>query len=91
MAINVSEWIQPAETVDQGSTPLRGTIWRLLSGRGIEGFMLTADDSGEVVENVASAVVDCIKKKRKRHLMTNHRGLAVALHGKLKGWNVHQD
>ena len=88
MIIHVTQWIQPPETTETGSSPLRGTIWRLLSGRGVEGFMLTAVDSDEAVENVAAAMTERLKS-RKRELRTNHPGLATALSSKLPKWQVH--
>lgn len=85
--ITASEWIQPAETVNQRHDPLRLILWRMLSGRGMEWFMLTSENSAAAAGKVAAAAVGCFKN-RKRELRTNNPYLAESLRGKLKGWRV---
>lgn len=87
-SVDVADWIQPSETVDPNSSPLQGKIWRLSSGRGMEGFMLTHDDACATIAMVAAAAVDLLKEKRKRLLSVNHPALAVILSREMKDWQV---
>lgn len=71
-------WQQPMDTVDGRAAPLEGMLWRIVSGRGVEAFMLTAGESEEELKRVASAVVDWREGSRKP-LETGHPGLAMHL------------
>jgi hypothetical protein len=90
MLISTSVWTQPPETLDGSNPELRGTIWRVMSGRGMECFMLTDDDSDGSAEKVADTIMKRFEdRKRRRQLRINHPGLAKAVREKLKGWQVH--
>lgn len=80
-------WQQPMDTVDGRAAPLEGMLWRIVSGRGVEAFMLTSENSAAAAGKVAAAAVGCFKN-RKRELRTNNPYLAESLRGKLKGWRV---
>lgn len=80
-------WEQPEETICGDNPPLRGTMWLMVTGKGLKGFMLTAGESDEMVRKVASAAIEKLKG-RKRQLRTNHPGLASVLQDKLPGWKV---
>jgi transposase len=86
-AITANEWIQPAVSLHHGHKPARMTIWRLLSGRGMECFMLTPDDSGATAERVGAAMVKRLRG-RNRRVQTNHPGLAKVLRETLPKWEV---
>lgn len=61
-----------------------------MNGRGMECFMLTADDSDGSVEKVAAAIMKRFKdRNRRRQLRINHPGLVKAVREKLEGWQVH--
>lgn len=85
--IRVSKWKQPAETRHQGRDSASGFLWRILTGKGLMAFMLTADDAAETVLRVARAATGRLGS-RKRRVLTNHAGLAGALRSELKGWRI---
>ena len=78
------EWKQPENTVQGGETALQGILWLLVTGKGLKGFMLTADDAGDTLGKVATAALEKLKG-RKRQLRTNHSGLAEV---NLPGWRI---
>ncbi len=61
MYLMASKWTQPPETI-YGSG-LHAIIWRLLSGRGMEAFMFTDDQSVTACEAVAGEVVKVLKNR----------------------------
>ena len=83
-------WEQPEETICGDNPPLRGTMWLMVTAKGLKGFMLTADESDDAVEQVATAALEIIRD-RKRQLRTNHPGLTSVLQDKLPGWHVQLD
>jgi len=83
-------WEQPKETICSNNPPLRGTMWLMVTGKGLKGFMLTADESDDSVRKVANAALEKLGD-RKRQLRTNHPGLASVLQDKLPGWHVQLD
>ena len=86
-AITANEWIQPAEIVDKGDEALPLIIWRLSNARGMDFFMLTKDDSADVLAYVAQTVA-VRQRSRKRQLQTNQRELASELRNLLPDWTV---
>jgi transposase len=82
MFLSFDQWIQPTDTVDhtvdRSGRGNRATIWRLISRRGIEGFMFTKDASKSSLEAVAGSLAKRLKCKH-RILRTNHAGLAKQL------------
>lgn len=87
VAIRANKWEQPVETRCQGTSPVSGILWRILTGKGLMAFMLTADDSAETVVRVARAAAGRLGS-RKRRVVTNHAGLEGALRADLKGWRI---
>lgn len=83
-------WEQPEETICGDNPPLRGTMWLMVTGKGLKGFMLTADESDDSVGKVANAALEKLRD-RKRQLRTNHLGLTSVLQDKLPGWHVQLD
>jgi len=82
LSLQVAEWVQPANTVDKGNSQQRGMIWRLISGRGMERFMFTTDES-----SVATQLAKNLKS-RKKELWTNHKRLAEILRNILSDWTI---
>jgi len=99
MFLLAGQWIQPQHTVYKPRTDLRhednsirgqqATIWRLTSGRGMERFMLTADESVTALERVALELVEVLKHPRRQPLRTNHKLLADVLAKKQPDWQIH--
>jgi transposase len=58
-----SSWVQPEVTIHRGAAQ-RGTLWRLLSGRGMEGFALTHGASKADAERVAKALIDRVGRSK---------------------------
>ncbi len=83
LSLVVAQWVQPANTVYKSTGELRARIWRLISGRGMEGFMFTTNESAEVLEMVATHLAEKLTG-RKRQLRTNHKRLAEILKQKQK-------
>lgn len=87
------QWIQPPDTIDNSGprlgNGLHATIWRLLSGRGMERFMFTIDESERALETVAVVVVEFLKPRRPQPLRTNHKPLADMLAKVLPRWKIH--
>ncbi len=71
-------WEQPQDTLQAGSLPLKGMFWQIRSGRGTEGFLLTADESSDELEQVATAIAGSLQG-RKKPVFTNHPQLAELL------------
>ena len=85
--IRASKWEQPVETRRQWTSPASGILWRILTGKGVMAFMLTADDSAESLALVARAAAGRLGS-RKRRIVTNHAALEGALRADLKGWRI---
>jgi hypothetical protein len=83
-------WEQPEETICGDNPPLGGTMWLMVTGKGLKGFMLTVDESDDSVGKVAKAALEKLRD-RKRQLRTNHPGLASVLKDNLPGWHVQLD
>lgn len=59
-------WQQPHETIHLIKDPaLKGTIWRIINGRGTEAFMLTRNDSDIEIGFVVDAIDEWTKTMRR--------------------------
>ena len=85
--VKQTPWEQPKVTLRTSSIPLTGILWQIHSGRGSEGFLLTADESPEVLKKVATTIVKGLRKRRKP-VLSNHRQLTELLRTALPQWNV---
>lgn len=65
-------------TVEGRAAPLEGMLRRIVSGRGVEAFILTASESEEDLKRVASAVT-ALREGSRKPLRTRHSGLAKHL------------
>ena len=68
-------WIQPANTIHAGPAQ-EATLWRLRSGRGLEAFAFTNDESQQEAAKVFQSLVDFAQRSRNFRLIkwVNNRG-----------------
>jgi hypothetical protein len=77
-SVEVIPWEQPQKTLQTDSKVLNGMLWKIHSGRGTEGFMLTSGESADELERVVTAISGRLRG-RKRSMLTNHPRLAEPL------------
>ena len=87
VTVRAKNWRQPPETQHLEIRPVEGVLWQLISGRGVEGFMLTGSKSAGDLERVAAGVVKKLKG-RWRKLRTNDERFAEVLGSKLPNYVI---
>lgn len=87
ITVEVTSWLQPQDTMQDGAVALNGILWQINSGRGTECFMLSSDKCDKNMERVADIVAGRLKG-RKRPLRTNHPRLADMLRDRLPRWEI---
>ena len=80
-------WVQPAHTIHRGDLSQSATIWRLISGRGLEGFMFARPGMDANSELVADALIKKLGVRRRR-LGTNSPDLHAILERRLPEWRI---